>query len=86
MSRKSIITEKLEKAFQPDHLEVLDESHMHEGHGGIHNRVDTHFRIRIRAAEFAGMSRVNIHRAINAVLADELAAGLHALAIEASGP
>jgi len=42
-------------------------------------------RIRVVADAFNEMSRVNMHRAINALLVDEFAAGLHALAIDAKG-
>jgi BolA protein len=37
------------------------------------------------AEHFNGMSRVNIHRAVNDVCAEEIAAGLHALAIDVKG-
>ncbi len=84
---------KLRQAFSPSALEVINESHKHAGHhhsgSGHHGAFDgtgeTHFRVRIAAPAFEGMSRIARHRAINAVLADELAAGVHALAIEVSG-
>ena len=78
------IEEKLRAAFQPERLEVLDESHQHAGHSGWREGGETHFRIRIAAPAFAGKSRVETHRAINAVLSAELADRVHALAIEAS--
>jgi BolA protein len=83
MGVKETITAKLERAFAPAHLEVLDESHQHEGHGGWRAGQTTHVRIRIESAAFAGKSRVAIHREINALVAEEIAAGLHAIAIEA---
>jgi BolA protein len=77
------ITRTLTEAFQPRRLEVVDESDRHKGHAGHRPGGESHFRIRIAAEAFRGKSRLEIHRAINAALADEIAAGLHALAIEA---
>jgi BolA protein len=94
MSIQSDMEAKLKSALSPERLEVINESHLHAGHhhveSGHHATFDgageTHFRVRIVAASFAGMSRVDRHRAINALLADELEAGVHALAVEAAAP
>ena len=87
MSMKSSITEKLEAAFSPERLDVINESHLHAGHQpGFDGEGETHMRIRIVSAAFAGMSRVARHRAINEVVKAELDAGLHALAVEAAAP
>jgi BolA family transcriptional regulator, general stress-responsive regulator len=83
MDMKESITGKLAAAFSPDALEVLDESDQHAGHGGWREGQTTHVRVRIASAAFSGKNRVAVHREINALLADEFAAGLHALAIEA---
>jgi BolA family transcriptional regulator, general stress-responsive regulator len=83
MSVTETISAKLAKAFQPTELEVIDESHQHAGHGGWREGETTHVRIRITSAVFAGKTRVAIHREINALMADQIAAGLHAMAIEA---
>jgi BolA family transcriptional regulator, general stress-responsive regulator len=84
MDVKETITRRLEAAFAPARLEVVDESHQHAGHAGWREGQTTHVRVRIASAAFAGKSRVAMHREINALLAPELAAGLHALAIEAA--
>jgi BolA protein len=76
------IKHKLEGQLRPAFLEVLDESSQHAGHAGSHPHGESHFRIRIKAEGLAGLSRVNQHRQINAVLADELRTRVHALAIE----
>ena len=76
--------EKLEAAFRPTRLEVLNESHLHAGHQpGFDGSGESHMRVRIAAPAFAAMSRVERHRAVNALFADEFARGLHALAIDA---
>jgi BolA family transcriptional regulator, general stress-responsive regulator len=83
MTIKESITSKLTARFSPLSLEVIDESGQHVGHGGWREGQTTHVRIRMVSPSFSGMNRVAIHREINAVLAGEFAAGLHALAIEA---
>ena len=86
MATRDLITEKLTTAFAPESLEVVDESHHHEGHAGHRPGGETHFRIYIVAAAFKGKSRLERHRLINATLASELKGGVHALAIHASAP
>lgn len=76
------IESKLRARFSPTFLEVIDESHQHHGHVGAHPSGESHFRVRIAAQALQGQGRVAQHRAINAVLADELKARVHALAIE----
>jgi len=77
---------KLQAAFAPIALEVIDESSQHQGHAGARPDGESHFRVRIVAAAFKGKSRVEQHRMINQVLALELKERVHALAIEASAP
>lgn len=76
---------KLEAAFAPSALEVVDESEQHRGHGGWREGGETHFRVRMTAAAFDAMSRLDRQRAVNKTLAEELAAGVHALALELRG-
>ncbi|ETR77458.1 BolA family transcriptional regulator [Afipia sp. P52-10] len=83
---KDIITQKLQDAFAPESIEVKDESHQHEGHAGHRPGGQTHFRVYIVSKAFIGKSRIERHRMINAALTDELAGGVHALAIHASAP
>lgn len=70
----------------PMSLELEDESHRHEGHGGHRAGQLTHLRVRIVAEAFRGQNRLARHRVVNGLLADEIARGLHALAIEAKAP
>lgn len=80
------IARKLEDALSPQRLNVIDESHQHEGHGGWREGGETHFRVDIVSQAFAGKSRLERHRLVNAALAQELTEGVHALAIVARGP
>ncbi|MHA7776155.1 BolA family protein [Roseibium sp. M-1] len=82
MSTKQTISAKLTEAFSPSFLNVIDESEKHRGHGGWREGGETHFRVQIASAAFEGMNRVARHRAINDLLAEELAGGVHALALE----
>jgi BolA protein len=86
MSVKDSITNKLREAFTPKALDVVDESHLHEGHAGHQPGGETHFRIYIVSQAFEGKSRIDRHRMINTLLAAELAARVHALAIKAQTP
>ncbi|KQZ14746.1 BolA family transcriptional regulator [Mesorhizobium sp. Root554] len=94
MSIQAAMEKKLTETFSPERLAVINESHLHAGHhheeSGHHAVYDgtgeTHFRVRIVAPAFAGMSRLERHRAVNDLLAGELKAGLHALAIEPAAP
>jgi BolA protein len=86
MRTADLITEKLTKAFAPSSLRVVDESHQHEGHAGHRPGGQTHFRVYIVADAFEGKSRIARHRMVNDALAEELAGGIHALAIHAATP
>ena len=85
MTYKSRIEHKL-ASLSPEVLEVIDESENHRGHGGYRDGGETHFRVRVVAAAFAGQNRLARHRMVNALLADELRERVHALAIEARAP
>jgi len=86
MSVRDTITRKLNDAFAPESIDVVDESNLHEGHAGHRPGGQSHFRIYIVSQAFAGKSRIDRHRMINTVLADDLAGGVHALAIHAAAP
>jgi BolA protein len=86
MTVRDTITKKLNDAFGPESLDVVDESHLHAGHSGHKPGGETHFRVYIVSKAFQGKTRIDRHRAINALLAPELATGIHALAIKATAP
>ena len=86
MRTADVITEKLTAAFAPESLRVEDESHQHEGHAGHRPGGQTHYRVYIVSDAFRGKSRIDRHRMINQTLAQELAGGVHALAIHALAP
>ena len=80
------IRAKLEAAFAPLALEIIDDSHKHAGHHHNPGGGETHFTVKVTSAAFAGKRLVERHRLVNQTLADELAGQVHALAIEARAP
>ena len=86
MSTKARIESKLRETFQPERLDVVDESHQHHGHAGWREGGETHYRVHMVAASLAGKSRVERQRAVNRCLAEELAGGVHALALTTLTP
>lgn len=82
MPRQQQIEEKLRAAFSPLHLEVDNESHMHNVPEGS----ESHFRVVLVSAQFDGKPLVQRHRAVNGVLRDDLGAGVHALALHTLTP
>ena len=79
------IQTKLTESFAPESVEVIDESEQHRGHGGWREGGETHFKVVMRAGAFNGLSRVDRSRRVHAVLRDELATSVHALALDLSG-
>ena len=72
----------LEAAFEPESLEVQDDSHKHIGHEGAKGGMG-HFTVSIVSAKFNGMNMLQRHRAVYAALDDMMKTDIHALAIEA---
>lgn len=71
------IEQKLGEAFNPAHLEVINESHMHHVPPGS----ESHFKVIVVSDQFDGLPRVRRHQAVNGVLADELRNDIHALSM-----
>lgn len=79
------IREKLTKEFSPVHLDVIDQSHLHEGHAGARPGGESHFHVEIKADAFNGCSRVNRQRMINKCLEEDLKNYIHALSMNVTG-
>jgi BolA protein len=80
------IRRKLSEALAPARLAIIDESHRHAGHAGARPEGETHFRIEIVSAAFAGLSRIERQRLVHRVLATELAGRVHALSLATLTP
>lgn len=76
------IEAKLAEQWALVHLEVQNESHQHS----VPPNSETHFKVVLVSEEFAGLTRIKRHRAVNALLADELAGPVHALSIHSYAP
>jgi stress-induced morphogen len=86
MSVEQSIREKLTEAFAPEVLEVVNQSHRHAGHAGSPGTGESHFAVKVVSAAFAGKSRLERHRMVNDVLAEEMSGNVHALALSALSP
>jgi BolA protein len=80
------ITKRLTEALDPTHLEVRNDSASHHGHSGDDGSGESHFTVEIESLRFAGMSRLERQRAVNAALGDLMKSRIHALAIKARAP
>jgi len=80
----TIIKEKLEKAFNPTQLQIIDESAKHAGHAGMAGREpsESHFQVIIASEILTPMNRLARHRAVMDVLADLMKERVHALRLE----
>jgi len=85
MTRSTEIRTALEAAFKVESLEVINESHQHAGHAGHDGSGESHFRVVIKAPEFAAMNRLARHRAIHGALGADLIAKIHALSLDVEG-
>jgi len=81
MDTQSAIETKLTAAFSPQHLKIDNESHMHSGPA-----TDSHFKVTMVSNTFSELSRVKRHQEVYAVLAEELAGNVHALALHLYAP
>ncbi|MBV7264689.1 BolA family protein [Erythrobacter ani] len=78
--------QRLEKAFEPSRLEIINDSASHAGHSGDDGSGESHFTIVIEADAFAPMNRLSRQRAVIAALGDIVGERVHAVAIKASAP
>jgi len=84
MSVTAEIRQRLEAAFAPRVLEVVDDSERHRGHAGYQEGGESHFNVVIRSPAFKGLTRLERHRAVHEALGRDLVARIHALALDVS--
>lgn len=77
--RENMIRQRIEAALRPQHLELIDDSHLHAGHGATGG----HYTVRIVSDAFADKNRVQRHRLVYEALGDLMHAEIHALSIDA---
>jgi len=83
--RVAQIRERLQAAFEPDALEIVDESHRHVGHAGARDGRG-HFRVHIVSDRFAGARTLARHRMVYAALGSLMQTDIHALSVTALEP
>lgn len=77
MSMQQQIERKLLEAYEPVHLDVVDETHQHN----VPDGAQSHFKVVIVASAFGGMTRIARHKAVYKTLAVEMASTIHALSV-----
>lgn len=77
MMIQEVIETKLHNEFEPTHLNVVNESYMHNVPAGS----ESHFKVVVVSDAFEGLRLIARHRAVNQVLSEELANHIHALSI-----
>ena len=86
MAVAEIMEHKLIQALAPQRLKIVDDSEKHKGHAGYREGGQTHFRVEVVSAAFAGQNRVARQRRVYEILADELTGGVHALQLTTLTP
>ena len=84
-SRLDRLTDRLRTAFEPDLLEVVDDSHRHAGHAGAADGRG-HFTVLVVSKRFAGLNTLRRHRLVYETVGDMMATDIHALSIQALAP
>ncbi len=80
------IETRLQEAFNPARMEVVNDSARHHGHAGDDGSGESHFTVLIESAAFRGRTRLERQRLVNAALGDIPGERVHALAIRAYAP
>ena len=83
--RRQHIEERLRTVLEAEHVEVIDDSHLHAGHAGA-AAGGGHFRTLVVSSRFEGCSPVNAQRLVYQVLAEEMKHEIHALSVRAFTP
>ena len=83
--RVAKIEKLLTEAFQPSHLLVKDQSHLHAGHAGAQDGRG-HFDVTIVSDAFTGKRPLARHRLIYDALGTLMETDIHALRIQANTP
>ena len=86
MSLAEEMRTRLDAAFLPSRLEIVDDSERHRGHAGYQEGGESHWRVVIEAEALGGMSRIARHRAVHKALGADIVSRIHALELRISAP
>ncbi len=84
-TRLDRLTNRLNRAFAPERLDVVDDSHHHAGHAGSADGRG-HFSVRLVSSRFAGLGSLKRHRLVYEAVGDMMTTDIHALSIQAIAP
>jgi BolA family transcriptional regulator, general stress-responsive regulator len=84
-TRLERLSERLNQAFAPERLDVVDDSHRHAGHAGAADGRG-HFTVLLVSSRFAGLGTLKRHRLVYEAVGDMMATDIHALSIQALAP
>jgi BolA family transcriptional regulator, general stress-responsive regulator len=84
-SRVERLTDRLNRAFVPQHLAVVDDSHLHAGHSGAADGRG-HFTVLVVSPRFSGLTTLRRHRLVYEAVGDMMTTDIHALSIQAVAP
>jgi BolA protein len=77
---------RIEQALAPERLELVDDSAAHAGHAGAAPGGNSHWRVTVVSAAFAGKPTLARHRLVYQALGDLMQHPIHALQISARAP
>lgn len=80
--REQLIRERIDSALKPESFELIDDSHLHVGHGATGG----HYTVRIVSEHFIGKNLIQRHRLVYEAVGDLMESEIHALSIEANVP
>ncbi len=84
-TRLERLADRLNRAFDPENLEVVDDSHRHAGHAGAADGRG-HFTVLVTSPRFAGLGTLKRHRLVYEAVGDMMTTDIHALSIQAFAP
>lgn len=84
--RVELIKARLQEALEPTELNIVDDSHLHEGHEGAQESGGGHYNIQVVSNHFTDKSAIERHRMIYMALGDAMGTDIHALSINAQTP
>jgi BolA protein len=85
LDRVAEIRRRLEAAFAPTELEIIDDSKRHAGHAGARDGRG-HFNVRISSQQFSGKRTIERHRMVYGALGSMMQTDIHALGVIATSP
>ncbi len=80
------IHHQLDTTFAPQHLDVIDQSHLHAGHQAVKEGAGSHYAVIIVSEQFIDQSRVKRHRQVYKAVEELMRGQIHALAVQALTP